>query len=519
MSSCGALRSLDGGRSWKVEDSLARRVRRNKPEAMTIKWLDERHGLVHLAYEPEKIAFTRNGGEGWRVTRLPGKASGARTRLGDRIWWCGQHASLFFSDDFAASWKTIHVPWFEGCAAIEFTDQNEGWALSQDGVPPHLYKTHDGGQTWIDSGASVDPPFAARSRHPSESDDPEACSEERHALTFHKERITVASLDFDSSHDRPLEGSPMPSRDGVLTTDPCHPWVSIPGLGPATSRFVDGRSLGPVWLIPGSMNLPDSVIGRGTLGPGWRYVWTSNAIYVAVDGGAWVELADSNQPLARVDAVPPALLVAELIDGNLEVFEWGRSEWRRSRSPLLDHYDLFRELHLPVEDPTACLLLAKQGQIALSLSEKVSGVVDLRWDESSATLTLVPQSDRPLQHPQSSVSKLGIQERDSLVREIATGLQEADPPVMRFSLTTEVTARWKCDTGPERRAELSLGGSLLPQEGAEVETETQGGFRTYSTHSYLPRSGRTSRMGQLVRSLLTNPRVTNPDQSPSPPPH
>ena len=66
-------------------------------------------------------------------------------RAGDRIVVAGQSGIILYSDDEAATWKQATVPVSLAITAVDFADEQNGWAVGHDLLILH---TSDGGESW-----------------------------------------------------------------------------------------------------------------------------------------------------------------------------------------------------------------------------------------------------------------------------------------------------------------------------------------------------------------------------------
>lgn len=70
----------------------------------------------------------------------------AISQIGERVWVCGQPGSIVLtSEDRGTTWQVRHTGQTLPLSAIEFVDQNRGWATGPMGL---VLATRDGGQSW-----------------------------------------------------------------------------------------------------------------------------------------------------------------------------------------------------------------------------------------------------------------------------------------------------------------------------------------------------------------------------------
>nr|MBF0681474.1 hypothetical protein [Pseudomonas sp.] len=67
------------------------------------------------------------------------------TRAGERLVAAGDRGHILYSDDEGASWVQAKVPTRQLLTAIQFVDDQHGWAVGHDAL---ILVTTDGGQTW-----------------------------------------------------------------------------------------------------------------------------------------------------------------------------------------------------------------------------------------------------------------------------------------------------------------------------------------------------------------------------------
>ncbi|EPA99344.1 hypothetical protein PG5_01510 [Pseudomonas sp. G5(2012)] len=67
------------------------------------------------------------------------------TRAGERLVAVGERGQILLSDDSGHSWVQASVPANVALTAVQFIDQQQGWAVGHLGVVLH---TQDAGQTW-----------------------------------------------------------------------------------------------------------------------------------------------------------------------------------------------------------------------------------------------------------------------------------------------------------------------------------------------------------------------------------
>ena len=65
--------------------------------------------------------------------------------VGERLIAVGERGHIIFSDDQGRTWRQAKVPVITTLTAVDFVNENTGWAVGHDAV---VLKTEDGGLTW-----------------------------------------------------------------------------------------------------------------------------------------------------------------------------------------------------------------------------------------------------------------------------------------------------------------------------------------------------------------------------------
>ncbi len=148
-------RTTDGGHTWsKANDPVP-----NTGEAMyQIQppiFFDQQTGILPMTIGSEGMTtlflITHDDGATWKIgAPVPGSGRYSVASLNDVFVWFGNDLSV--SHDGGQSWKTItpNVNLSDILSQFQFVDAQTGWAITSDANgKSSLYKTTDGGQTWV----------------------------------------------------------------------------------------------------------------------------------------------------------------------------------------------------------------------------------------------------------------------------------------------------------------------------------------------------------------------------------
>src|SRR4051812_6883490 len=98
---------------------------------------------------PSRAAVTPAPAALTQPSILSAKASGAAmlalAQAGARLVAVGERGIVLLSDDNGKSWRQVATPVQVSLAAVQFVNEQSGWAVGHLGVVLH---TADGGQTW-----------------------------------------------------------------------------------------------------------------------------------------------------------------------------------------------------------------------------------------------------------------------------------------------------------------------------------------------------------------------------------
>ncbi|RKI46269.1 hypothetical protein D7Y27_08560 [Corallococcus sp. AB004] len=155
-----AFRSTDEGRSWQRAADLSRALNtawgERLPNAIHfLTWYTPEVGIAAGSLGPW-VLRTTDAGRTWRAVPLWDEQwIDTLERVGPRTWMCGSTGRLLRSDDQGASWRESTATPFNNddrCRDISFISPNQGWAV---GSKSTLWATEDGGDTWM----PLTPPF------------------------------------------------------------------------------------------------------------------------------------------------------------------------------------------------------------------------------------------------------------------------------------------------------------------------------------------------------------------------
>lgn len=155
----------DGGVHWKITSSVAWTVQAPITTRQTMVFSSLITGWI-LGTE-QNLLVTHDGGVTWQIQPLPialGAGGGVGTPMffdplhGLIVAWASSAspAVLLLTSDGGSTWIVRSLPWEAGIG-IEFADANHGWTIAGPAalfdapaaVPLPLYKTDDGGLTWV----------------------------------------------------------------------------------------------------------------------------------------------------------------------------------------------------------------------------------------------------------------------------------------------------------------------------------------------------------------------------------
>lgn len=97
------------------------------------------------------VYVTDDGGETWRLTPTLIPGAGASDLLSEEEAIIYNGEQFYVTRDAASTWTTIapDIVFGDSFAAMEFVNPDSGWVITVAGDRRSLYRTHDGGATWL----------------------------------------------------------------------------------------------------------------------------------------------------------------------------------------------------------------------------------------------------------------------------------------------------------------------------------------------------------------------------------
>jgi photosystem II stability/assembly factor-like uncharacterized protein len=141
-------RTRDGGRSWRFESGIVPGADRGSGLGR-VQFGDSLRGWATAA--DGQVMLTADGGESWRLVRLPGPRGGDLHDMQFQDNWRGWVAGtqIARTEDGGETWHTRSRSASENgyvtANAIHFTDDSDGWLVGDSGT---LMRTTDGGVDW-----------------------------------------------------------------------------------------------------------------------------------------------------------------------------------------------------------------------------------------------------------------------------------------------------------------------------------------------------------------------------------
>ena len=97
------------------------------------------------------VYVTNDGGDTWQLTATPIPNAGASDIMSaqEAIIYNGEQ--FYVTRDAARTWATVSpdIVFGDSFATMEFVNPNSGWIIAAAGDERSLYRTHDGGVTWL----------------------------------------------------------------------------------------------------------------------------------------------------------------------------------------------------------------------------------------------------------------------------------------------------------------------------------------------------------------------------------
>jgi photosystem II stability/assembly factor-like uncharacterized protein len=153
----------DGGLTWQP-CGAKRRLNQQTPNQVF--FLTRQQGWAITSFTDDKraatygVARTTDGGCSWKQlwTETQDQRYCSIYFLNEREGWlagCYSTGALAQSKDGGSTWRKVHTPiepWRASPIDVFFSSSAEGWVITRaiaDGVEDGMYKTTDGGRTWI----------------------------------------------------------------------------------------------------------------------------------------------------------------------------------------------------------------------------------------------------------------------------------------------------------------------------------------------------------------------------------
>jgi photosystem II stability/assembly factor-like uncharacterized protein len=150
-------KTIDGGATWSPQTIPAAPGMQNTDISIDNGpiFVSPNDGILPIRFmgETQRTGFyaTRDGGVNWEfVTFMPGAGEVDFVSPSDGFFWTGEQ--FFITADGAQTWTNINsdAPFADSFAGMDFVNTRTGWVWAYNVTGPNdLYKTVDGGATWI----------------------------------------------------------------------------------------------------------------------------------------------------------------------------------------------------------------------------------------------------------------------------------------------------------------------------------------------------------------------------------
>ena len=271
------------------------------------------------------------------------------TRAGQRLVAVGAYGHIVYSDDKGQTWKQGKVPVMVTLTAVDFVDEQHGWAVGHDGV---ILASTDGGQTWVKQfdGYQANEALVSAAEQQvqrieqlvHEADEPQ----QREDLEYELENALMA---LDDARYDVEQGSTKPFLDVMFLSR--NDGFALGAYG----MFFRTRDGGASWNNA-AVDLPN---------PDRMHL-----SQLQVLGDAWLLVGEMGMVMSSVDFGQSWQRLELPYDGSLfGAVEFG-SEWlvfglRGHVFASADQGQTWRELHTGSEQTLLSATVIRQGQVAL----------------------------------------------------------------------------------------------------------------------------------------------------------
>lgn len=132
-------RSTDNGLSWTAQDT---------PDGLDIRGFHFVSESKGYGWASTAIIETTDGGDTWQIVDIPFSGSVMDIYfLNADQWWILTNLAVHKTSDGGETWEEFDNPHL--ARAIAFKDETVGWAAGGSGSISKIFKTTDGGQSWI----------------------------------------------------------------------------------------------------------------------------------------------------------------------------------------------------------------------------------------------------------------------------------------------------------------------------------------------------------------------------------
>lgn len=155
VSSDGLLKTLDGGNTWFIHDSLI------SHSLCDICFIDENNGWCCGGYGD--LFRTQDGGESWQEVNITDISLAAiqfiNQNTGWLVGWSHENGCIYKTSDGGDTWELQYTSDSIGFSSISMLSELQGWIGGNKKTAPEgvLIKTEDGGDTWQQLSVELNP--------------------------------------------------------------------------------------------------------------------------------------------------------------------------------------------------------------------------------------------------------------------------------------------------------------------------------------------------------------------------